>query len=71
MHYIKEQRPKAFHILGKFKILLTRTTTAQNVDKLRYHGMRGLYFLTVVFRLVAQMNILDFWYQIHFYLLFR
>ena len=30
-------------------ILLTKTTAAQNEVALRYHGMRGLYYLAVVF----------------------
>ena len=29
--------------------LLTKTTTAQNEAALSYHGVRGLYFLAVVF----------------------
>ena len=30
-------------------ILLTKTTAAQNEDALSYQGVRGLYFLAVVF----------------------
>ena len=33
----------------KITILLTKATAAQNEVALSYHGMRGLYFLAVVF----------------------
>ena len=35
--------------LSNFIILLIKATAAQNEDALRYHSVRGLYFLAVVF----------------------
>ena len=37
-------------------ILLTKTTAAQNEVALSYHGMRGLYFLAVVFASTIELS---------------